>query len=173
MKVFFLDRDGVINVDKGYVHTTKDFIFTKKIFEVLRLIQSKGYKIHIITNQSGIGRGMYSEDQFKHLNKWMLKKINSNGVEISSVSYCPHKEEDNCLCRKPKTKMIDDIVKTYNVNLKASWLVGDKISDMILAKNAGIDNTIFITNENDINLKKIKPKLVMDNLSQLINLKKW
>jgi len=143
-KAIFLDRDGVINIEKNYLYKIEDFEFIDGVFDSLRYIQSKGYKLFIITNQSGINRGYYSVDDFNKLTNWMLKQFEQNNIIISQVEYCPHIPSDNCDCRKPKTKMIDNILKNYNIDLNNSWLIGDKDSDILCAKSANIKNTIQV-----------------------------
>jgi len=143
-KAVFLDRDGVVNVEKNYLYKIEDFEFIEGIFESLKKVQALGYKIFIITNQSGIGRGYYTKKDFEKLTSWMLQEFRNNEIVISQVEFCPHGPDDNCLCRKPKTGMIDKILEKHNIDLKNSWLVGDKSSDIRCAQNAGISNTIQV-----------------------------
>jgi len=143
-KALFLDRDGVINVDHGYVHKIQDFTFHDRLFELLRLFIKNRYKIFIVTNQSGIGRGYYSLDDFKRLTTWMLKAFEQENITIEEVKFCHHAPELHCNCRKPATGMIDDILKKYNIDLEASYMIGDKQSDIDLAHNAQIGHTIAI-----------------------------
>jgi D-glycero-D-manno-heptose 1,7-bisphosphate phosphatase len=143
-KALFLDRDGVINIDHGYVSKIEDFEFTKGIFELLHLFIKKGYLLFIITNQSGIGRGYYTVNDFETLTEWMLKCFKDKEITIQKVAYCQHAPEDNCLCRKPQTGMIDDILKHYPIDLSTSWLIGDKQSDIDLSRNANIQHSIAI-----------------------------
>jgi len=143
-RALFLDRDGIINVDHGYVHNIQKFTFNEKIFELLRLFQSREYLLFIVTNQSGIGRGYYSLEEFQRLTQWMLDRLKEEGITIESVKFCPHAPELNCTCRKPATGMIDDILKEYRIDLARSWMIGDKQSDIDLAHRAQIANTIAI-----------------------------
>jgi D-glycero-D-manno-heptose 1,7-bisphosphate phosphatase len=143
-KALFLDRDGVINIDHGYVYEIENFEFTEGIFDLLKLFVYRDYQLFIVTNQSGIGRGYYTEEDFQTLTSWMLKQFEQEGVSIESVQYCPHQPEANCNCRKPKTGMIDTILNEYEIDLANSWLIGDKQSDIDLAINAGISRTIAI-----------------------------
>jgi len=145
-KALFLDRDGVINKDYGYVYEIEKFEFNRDIFNLIKLFADRGYLIFIVTNQSGIGRGYYSLKDFLNLTKYMLSEFEKNGIKIERVEYCPHLPESNCNCRKPKTGMIERILKDYSINLDASWLIGDKQSDIDLAKNAKIKNKIAIGN---------------------------
>lgn len=148
-KGLFLDRDGVINIEKNYLYKIEDFEFFDGIFETLKQIQSLEYKIFIITNQSGIARGYYTKEDFDTLSTWMIKEFERNGVFISDIELCPHGPNDNCTCRKPKTGMIDKILKNHKIDLENSWLVGDKVSDIKCAKNAGIKNSIQVKSGHD------------------------
>jgi len=145
-KALFLDRDGIINIDHGYVSKIEDFEFTKGIFELLKLFIKKGYILFIVTNQSGIGRGYYSKEDFKILTEWMLDVFKKENIYIESVEYCPHAPEENCSCRKPNIGMIESILSKHRVALENSWMIGDKQSDIDLAYNASINHTISIGN---------------------------
>ena len=147
-KALFLDRDGIINVDHGYVYKIEDFEFTEGIFELVKLFSDAGYLIFIITNQSGIGRGYYKEEDFSILTEWMKRKFYENGIPIEEVYYCPHTPDADCHCRKPKTGMIETALKKYPIDLSASWMVGDKQSDIDLAHNAGIGHAVAVSTEN-------------------------
>lgn len=143
-KALFLDRDGVINVDHGYVSSIKEFEFTEGIFSLLRLFISQGYTLFIVTNQSGIGRGYYSSSDFQTLNTWMLDEFKKEDIHIEAVHHCHHAPEERCFCRKPAIGMVDAILFEYNIDLEHSWLIGDKQSDIDLAHNAHIAHTIAI-----------------------------
>nr|WP_281950382.1 D-glycero-beta-D-manno-heptose 1,7-bisphosphate 7-phosphatase [Nitrosophilus kaiyonis] len=147
-RAIFLDRDGVINVDKGYVHKIEDFEFTTGTIKALKYFQSLGYLLIIVTNQSGIGRGYYTKKDFYKLTSWMKNRLKADGIEIKEVYFCPHSPEENCKCRKPEPGMILKAAKDFDIDLKKSWMIGDKISDIKAAKRAGIENTIFIEEEN-------------------------
>jgi D-glycero-D-manno-heptose 1,7-bisphosphate phosphatase len=145
----FLDRDGVINETPGlgnYVYKIKDFKILPGVFDALKLFQLKGYKLFIITNQSGIGKGIYTKEEFLKVNKYMLNIFKEQRINIEKVYFCPHKPEENCECRKPKTKFINQAVKDFNLDLNQSWVIGDMISDIQMGKNAGC-NTILIDSE--------------------------
>ena len=146
-KVIFLDRDGVINIDKHYVHKIEDFEFYENIFDICKYFQELGYEIIIITNQSGIGRKYFTQSDFSKLTKWMLDKFRVHGLEILDLFYCPHTPEYNCNCRKPKSGMVLEACKKYDIDLKKSWVIGDKVTDIDLAYNSGIKNSILISNQ--------------------------
>ena len=117
-KTIFLDRDGVINIDKHYVYKIEDFEFFENLFETCRYFQKLGYKLIIVTNQSGIAREYFKKKDFENLTEWMLNKFKSNDINILDVFYSPHKPEDNCSCRKPKPGMIQKACEKYNIDLK-------------------------------------------------------
>jgi len=148
-KALFLDRDGVINIDHGYVSKIENFEFSEGIFELLHLFIEKKYKLFIVTNQSGIGRGYYTQENFEKLTAWMLAEFKKQNITIESVHHCNHAPEELCACRKPETGMVDEILSLHNINLKNSWMIGDKQSDIDLAHNTGIGFTIAI-GERDI-----------------------
>ncbi|MDZ7817701.1 MAG: D-glycero-beta-D-manno-heptose 1,7-bisphosphate 7-phosphatase [Aliarcobacter sp.] len=150
-KAIFLDRDGIINIDKNYVFKIEDFEFVKNIFPSLRYLQDLDFLLFIVTNQSGIGRKYYTEKDFIKLTEWMLEKFDEEQIFITSIEYCPHHPDDDCKCRKPKIGMIENILEKYDIDLSRSWLIGDRMSDVNCARNAGIKNIIRIDN----NIKKI------------------
>ncbi|WP_407923314.1 D-glycero-beta-D-manno-heptose 1,7-bisphosphate 7-phosphatase [Arcobacter suis] len=141
----FLDRDGVINHDYGYVSQIDKFQFIDGVFDACKYFINLGYEIIIITNQSGIGRGYYSKDDFKNLTNWMIKEFNKKGIEILKVYFCPHSPTETCECRKPKIGMIQQSLNDFNIDLQNSWLIGDKKSDIETAINANISNKILIS----------------------------
>ena len=143
-KALFLDRDGIINIDYGYVSTIEEFTFTEGIFDLLQIFVERGYLLFIVTNQSGIGRGYYSNNDFQVLTTWMLEVLKKEGIEIEAVHHCHHAPEERCFCRKPAIGMVDAILFEHNIDLEHSWMIGDKQSDIDLAHNAHIAHTIAI-----------------------------
>ncbi len=137
-KALFLDRDGVINVDVGYAHLPEQITFVAGIFDVCRTAVVQGYQLIIVTNQSGIGRGYYSEEQFHVLMQWMSKEFEKEGCPLTAYYHCPHTPDDGCECRKPKAGMILQAAKDHALNLSASMLIGDKESDIEAGKTAGV-----------------------------------
>lgn len=163
----FLDRDGVLNHEKDYLYKVEDFEFIDGVIDALLYLRSKNYALFIITNQSGIGKGYYSEQDFKTLTKWMLKKLLENKIEISKVCYCPHIDDDNCNCRKPKTGMIDTIMNSWNIDIENSWLIGDKDSDIQCALNVGIQNTIQVKSGHRFIIENSKAKYILNSLKDI------
>lgn len=144
-KALFLDRDGVINVEKNYVHKISEFEFIPEIFGILKKYQEEGFLIFVVTNQAGIARNYYTEEDVIRLNNWMVEKLRQKGIVISGVYYCPHHPDisGECECRKPKPGMILKAIKEYNINPEQSVLIGDKESDIQAGLNAKIGKNIF------------------------------
>ena len=134
-KAVFIDRDGVITEDIGYVHKIKDFELVTNAIEGLKLL--KNYKLFIITNQSGIGRGLYNIEDFLKFNNHLIDILKKHKIKVEKTYYCPHKPEDNCECRKPKTRFLKEAEREFNTNLKKSFVIGDRKSDFEMGKNAG------------------------------------
>lgn len=153
-RVLFLDRDGVINEDRDYVHKIDDFVFKDGIFELTQELQ-KRFKIVVITNQSGIGRGYYSKSQFLELDRYMRDAFLKRGVFIEETLYCPHKPEDECECRKPKSGLIDEYSKRVDLLFEESIFIGDKLSDMECAKRAKIGCRLFLLGKESENLEML------------------
>jgi D-glycero-D-manno-heptose 1,7-bisphosphate phosphatase len=172
-KAIFLDRDGVINIEKNYLYKVDDFEFIDGVFDALQYFQDLGYKLFIITNQSGINREYYTKKDFQYLTKWMLGEFKYRGINILDVQFCPHTQDENCNCRKPKTGMIDNILDKFDIDLENSWLIGDKNSDIMCAKNAGIKNTIQVESGHNFDTSMadfVIPSLKNISLSTLITL---
>jgi len=114
------------------------------IIPVLRSLSAKGYLLVVVTNQSGIGRGYYTEEDFQKLTDWMLQYLSEEGVDVAAVYSCPHSPEEGCGCRKPAPGMLLQAERELGLDLSASWMLGDKESDMRAAKAAGIPNRVFL-----------------------------
>jgi len=145
-KALFLDRDGTINTEKHYVYKKEDIVFLPGIFELLKKYLNDGYLIFIISNQSGIARGFYSEEDYSKLTSWMLNEFELKGIHITKVYHCPHHPTITgpCNCRKPKPGLILQAIEEFNINPEASVLIGDKKSDILAGENAGIGKNHFI-----------------------------
>ena len=163
-KAVFLDRDGVINEEVGYLHKIKDFKFIPGVFDSCNHFLSLGYQIVIVTNQSGIARGIYQKDDFHTVNKWMLKRFLQEGVNILDVLFCPHGPENNCFCRKPKPGLFLNAKAKYNIDMKKSWMIGDKETDIKAANNAGINQTIIVRSGHAIDEDKSNSEYFLDSI---------
>ncbi len=162
----FLDRDGVINRDiKGkYIIKPSQLKIYKTAIDGLKRIKKNHFYVIIITNQSAIGRGYITEKEFFKINNKMLRILKQSGIKIDAVYYCPHKPEDNCNCRKPKPGLIQDAVKDYPVNMRKSFFVGDKKTDMELAKKMKLKAIFVLTGQGRSQLKKYGKKIKYDFL---------
>ena len=138
IKTIFLDRDGVINKEVNYLHNIDDFEFIDGVFEACRHFQKLGYEIIIITNQSGIARGYYTEYDYQLITKWMLDQFEERNVKILDVFHCPHGPDSSCDCRKPKPGMLLQAINQYGIDMKRSWMIGDKDVDIKAANAANI-----------------------------------
>ena len=158
MKAAFLDRDGVINEDFGYVGKIENFKFKEGIFELLKLLQDLGFALFVVTNQSGIARGCYTEEDFYNLTQWMIEEFKKRGIEIKDIRFCPHHPDitGECECRKPKPGMILDLARKYGIDLKNSIMIGDSKRDIEAAINAGIKNRYLVENSLFDIIKEIK-----------------
>ena len=143
----FLDRDGVVNIEKNYLHKIDDFEFIDGIFALCKKYQELGYMIVVVTNQSGIARGYYSEEDFSVLTEWMVDAFNKEGVLIEDVYHCPHHPDISgmCSCRKPEPGMLLEAAKKHNIDLKHSLLVGDSERDITAAHRAGVEETYLLS----------------------------
>lgn len=164
-KAFFFDRDGVINVDHGYIAKIENFDFMDGVFPVLRALAANGYLLVIVTNQSGIGRGYYTEEDFQRITDWMLKRFSEEQIEIASVYHCPHAPEAGCACRKPAPGMFLQAVREHGIDPAASWMIGDKDADMQAAQAAGIPNRVLIGAADPVHSTR-----QIANLSELLDL---
>lgn len=169
IKAVFLDRDGTININEPeYVHKIKDFKFISEVIFALRKLSKTGYKIIIITNQSGIARGYYNEKDLKILHNWMVSEFKKKDVRIDGIYYCPHGPDDNCSCRKPKPGMLLKAGKDFDLNLSKSWFIGDGSVDIIAGREANL-KTIKIGKKMDEKYK-LEPNYYAKNLLEAINI---
>ena len=162
-KAIFLDRDGTINVDKGYLSKIEEFEFIPGAIEGLRMLSKAGYQLIVMTNQSGIGRGYYTEADFQSLNKWMINTLANYNVEIEQVYYCPHlpnaeieKYRCNCNCRKPKLGMYYKAISEYEIDVENSYAIGDRLRDCAICKSTLCQGFLIGTTEKDEIIQKVK-----------------
>ncbi len=165
-KAIFMDRDGVINKDYGYVSKIESFEFLIGTIDALKKL-NKEYLLFIITNQSGIARGFYTEEDFQKLNNYMLNELKKENITIERVKYCPHHEKGIikkyaiiCKCRKPEAKMILDLIEEYKIDVNNSYIIGDKESDIKAGDKTNL-KTVLIGNKYK---QKIEANYNFDNL---------
>lgn len=153
-RAIFLDRDGVINEDHGYVYKWEDFKFLPGVIDALKMFSLDDFLLIIVTNQSGISRGFYSETDFKALCSKMCGFLKVHGVFIKDIYFCPHMplqedERNNCQCRKPLPGLILQAAEKYNIDLNLSVMVGDKKTDILSGEAAGVGLNVLISSVKD------------------------
>jgi len=168
-RAVFIDRDGVINCERSFVWRSEDFEFIPNTIAALKCYQQASYAIVIITNQSGIARGYYSESDFQNLTAWMLERLAGEGVEITAVYHCPHGPDDGCICRKPKPGMLRMAACDHDLDLSKSCLVGDKETDVEAGISAGVAATFLVRSGHPINESSTKALYVCDSLFDTVS----
>jgi len=149
-KAIFLDRDGTLNIDYGYVHKIDDFTFIEGSIEALQQLKAMGYLLVLVTNQSGIARGLFTEAQFLTLTEWMDWSLADRGVDLDGIYYCPHHPEGQgeyrqvCDCRKPNSGMLLQGIQELNIDPAQSVMIGDKTEDLLAGKNAHIGKLVLV-----------------------------
>lgn len=144
-KAVFFDRDGTLNRDIHYLHRPEDFEWMPEAREAIRYVREQGYLAILVTNQSGVARGYYPEEDVRRVYDWMNGELEKIGTRLDGLYYCPHLKgaavalyDKDCDCRKPKTGMVDEAVRDFRLDCSASYLVGDSEGDMACAKAAGL-----------------------------------
>ncbi|MCU4175726.1 D-glycero-alpha-D-manno-heptose-1,7-bisphosphate 7-phosphatase [Carboxylicivirga sp. N1Y90] len=140
-KAVFIDRDGVINNDEGhyYIFRPEDFKINKDVFEGLRSLIDGAYKLIIVTNQGGVAKGEYSEDDVKKVHAYLQDELQKNNIELTAIYYCPHHNSvSECECRKPKPGMILRAIEEHQIDVNKSFLIGDSPRDIEAGKSAGL-----------------------------------
>ncbi len=177
MKTVILDRDGVINrnpPDRGYVCNWIDFTFLPNALEAIRDLTQNGYRIFVATNQAGIGRGIFTEQQLTEIHHKMLNEIQDAGGHIDKIYYCPHHPDDGCECRKPQPGMLLRAAREHNFDVSQTFFIGDSITDIQAAQSAGASPILVLTGHgqdsynryisSDSTTKTYKPDKIFTNL---------
>ncbi len=139
-KAVFFDRDGTINVDTGYVHTIEEFRFIDGMPEFIKKWNDWDYKVIVVTNQAGIARGYYTEEDMHALHVYMNQELNKIGAHVDAFYFCPHHPDftGECHCRKPESGMIEQAIKDWDIDVTQSILFGDKQSDIDAGMKCGV-----------------------------------
>lgn len=179
MKVAILDRDGVINLDSDdYIKSPDEWVPIESSIKAIKLLKEKNFKVYIATNQSGVGRGLYTKEILNNIHNKFFNILDEYSTCIDGLVYCPHTPLDDCSCRKPKPGLFYQIRDKYNVNLESAFSVGDSLRDLEAAKSSGIDKLYLVRtgkgireiakHQNKIEDLKIE---VFDDLLDVINQK--
>ncbi|ALQ39799.1 histidinol phosphatase [Fusobacterium hwasookii ChDC F174] len=171
-KAIFLDRDGTINVEKDYIYKSEDLVFEEGTIEALETFKNLGYILIVVSNQSGIARGYFTEEDLNIFNNNMNEILKKNGVEITEFYCCPHHPDGIgeykkvCECRKPNNKMIEDAIKKYNIDREKSYMIGDKTSDIGAGIKSNLKTVLVKTGYGLKDMEKINKNetLVCENL---------
>ena len=169
----FLDRDGTINHDKNYLRDEKQLKLYKNIEKPLLKFKEMGFKIVIVTNQSGIARNYFSVTKLNKINSKLIEMLKKLNVKVDGMYYCPHGPNDNCECRKPKVGMALKAAKDLNIDLKRSYMIGDSVRDYLFGYNFGGKGILVLTGHGKKQLEKVKnekqkPLAVVRSLSQSV-----
>jgi len=169
-KVIYLDRDGTLVHDTGYVYKLEDFKILQGVIDGLKKL-SKDFVFVIITNQSGIGRGVYTEKDMDKFNEKLINELKKEGIEIKKIFHCPHTPEDVCECRKPSIKYIKRAAKEFDIDIKSSWSIGDHPHDVEMGIKAGCSSIYLLTGHgtrhfDDLKKKNIKPDFIAKNFTE-------
>ncbi|WP_338964750.1 D-glycero-beta-D-manno-heptose 1,7-bisphosphate 7-phosphatase [Fusobacterium vincentii] len=171
-KAIFLDRDGTINVEKDYIYKSEDLVFEEGSIEALKTFKNLGYILIVVSNQSGIARGYFTEEDLNIFNNNMNEILKKNGVEITEFYCCPHHPDGIgeykkvCECRKPNNKMIEDAIKKYNIDREKSYMIGDKTSDIGAGLKSNLKTVLVKTGYGLKDMEKVDKNktLICENL---------
>ena len=148
-KAVFLDRDGTLNVNFGYVHRRQDWEWIDGAIKALKSLQSAGFELVIVTNQAGIARGYYQPADVEALHDWMRAELAAHGVTLTGIYYCPHHpdfgETRHCNCRKPQAGMLVQAAQDLRLDLEQSWIIGDRLTDAAAGLKAGTKAVVIGT----------------------------
>jgi len=167
----FLDRDGTINEDTGYVSRPEELVLIEGSTRAVKALNDRGVKVIIITNQSGVARGYFEEKAVGEVNEKLIELLHLDGARVDGIYYCPHHPDDECRCRKPETGMIERAAKEHGVEIEKSYVVGDKATDMELARNAGAKGILVMTGQGaeEVDTLKTKPEYVARDLADAVS----
>jgi len=167
-KAIFLDRDGTLIVDAGYPNDPEQVQLIPGAAEALLTFVNAGYLLVVISNQSGIGRGKIKPDEAQRVHQRFVELFERQGIHFSGVYYCPHAPEENCNCRKPATGLIEQAVMELDIDVKHSWMIGDKLSDVQTGLNTGMKSILF-RNHPSNKEKEIQPDFQSDEWQPIVD----
>lgn len=152
-KIIFLDRDGVINIERGdYTFRLEDFVFVDGLFAALAFLKNHGFEFIIVTNQGGISKGIYNHDSVIVLNKLIETEFKKHQLNVLDIYYCPHHSDiEKCICRKPNSLMLEKAIATYSVDITKSFFIGDSDRDIDAAHKVGVKG-IKVNKNSDLNV---------------------
>lgn len=153
----FLDRDGTINIDTGYLADPEQVRLIDGAAAAIKKLNEAGIKVIVVSNQSGVGRGFFTNADAVKVNERLVGLLAAEGARVDGIYYCPHLPDDGCRCRKPATGLVDDAAREHAVDIAQSCVVGDKASDVGLARNLGVNAILVLTGIGKDSLSRISP----------------
>jgi D,D-heptose 1,7-bisphosphate phosphatase len=170
MKAVFLDRDGTIARDVSYCRRVEDFEIFSTVPEAIRRLNQSGFKVLVVTNQSGIARGYFTEEVLEQIHRKMKEELAEYGAWVDAIYYCPHHPDDGCDCRKPKPKLILQAAEDFSITLEHCYMVGDMDQDIKAGKAAGC-RTVLLSSEADNASRdnRENPDHIAPNLMEAVN----
>ena len=178
-KIIFIDRDGVINRDPGgwtrysYVTRWEDFHFLQGALDALKRLKEAGYKVYLVSNQAGVGKGYFTEADLAAINDKMLERINEAGGAIEELLYCTHTDEDNCDCRKPRSGLIERALRGKAIEAGKVYIVGDSYRDIEAGKRIGLKTILVLSGKTDAEKARTfgtPPDYIKKDLSEAVDL---
>ncbi len=174
-RAIFLDRDGTVTVGVptyDRVDSLDKVKLLPKSIEALKIISSLDYLVFFVTNQAGIAEGLIDWPEFNRINNKTISLISPSGIKIAKTYVCPHSDQDNCDCRKPKPKLLIDAAKDYDLDLANSWMIGDRPSDVMAGVNAGVNTILVLSGEPNVECEQAMVTLptLYDAAQYLMNL---
>ena len=169
-KAIFLDRDGTICEDVSYLSRPEQIKLFPFAAEAVRLLNENGFIVILITNQSGIARGFFDENALREIHEKLVSELAEQNAKLDAIYFCPHNSVDNCACRKPKTGMIEQAAKDFSIDLKNSWMIGDKAIDVETGFRAGTKTALVLTGygQKDIQQLERKPDIIAESLFETV-----
>ena len=166
-KAVFLDRDGTLIEEVNYLSRVEDLKFFPYTEKVVGMLKNNGFLVIVITNQSGIGRGIFEEAAMHEVHEAIQEKLDG---QIDGFYFCPHSPDAGCVCRKPNTKMIEQAAGKFSIDLEKSWMIGDKVMDVGAGFNAGTHTALVLTGhgKNEVGKLKKRPDVIAENLLEVV-----
>ncbi|MBI5885262.1 MAG: HAD family hydrolase [Deltaproteobacteria bacterium] len=153
----FLDRDGTINIDTGYLGDPADVRLIDGAAQAIKRLNEAGVKAIVISNQSGVNRGIFNEAALAKVNERLIELLAASGARLDGAYYCPHRPDEGCRCRKPATGLVEAAAAEHGVEISRGFVVGDKAIDIELGRNLGVRAVLVLTGNGHAELEKVSP----------------
>lgn len=166
----FLDRDGTINQDTGYIDSPERLFIIDGAASAIKRLNSKGFRVVVITNQSGVGRGYFTKEAADSVNKKLEEVLKREGAHLDGIYYCPHHPDDNCECRKPRIGLLEKAKNDLAIDFKKSYVIGDKGSDIEIAQSIGGKGILVLTGSGKDEKQKLdhEPSYIATDLKDAV-----